>query len=90
MKPIMRDILGEVEAAAPAALDPANSTDEISDAQCKLHRQLQEAHPVGGQSPERDCRERGQPYMEVTRTKEKRHLEEAVRYASRVSEEPTT
>ena len=89
MKPIMRDILGEVEAAAPAALDPANSTGEISDAQRKLHRQLQEAHPEVA-NPRNAIAESEDSPMEVTRTKEKRHLEEAVRYASRVSEEPTT
>ena len=81
---VMRDILGEV--AASAELDPANSTRPISDAQRQLHQRLQEAHPEMA-NPRNEIAESEEVPMEVARTKEKRHLEEAVRYASRVSED---
>ena len=81
---VMRDILGEV--AASAELDPANSTGPISDAQRQLHQRLQEAHPEMA-NPRNEIAESEEVPMEVARTKEKRHLEEAVRYASRVSED---
>ena len=80
---IKEDIRREVEQSAE--LDPANSTGKLTDDQKKLLGELQAHHP-DVVDPRSEIKTSEDTEMEPMRTKEKRHYEEAVRFAAQLSE----
>eukprot|EP00434_Breviolum_minutum_P011884 symbB.v1.2.010485.t1/scaffold674.1/size176181/2 len=80
---IKEDIRREVEQSAE--LDPANSTGKLTDDQRKLLGELQAQHP-DVVDPRSEIKTSEDTEMESMRTKEKRHYEEAVRFAAQLSE----
>ena len=80
----MADIRKAVEESEK--LDFANATGEMSEGQRKLLQQLKEQHPEAV-DPRSEIKESEATEVEMIRTKDKRHYEEAMRYASKLSEQ---